>query len=287
MTALKYAIYAIFGYMIGLCYFCYMQTDIKTTTEVVEVGNDSEKSSRETYPIKPFKSIEIFVGNVYKKYGDNGVHSNQTIAEANNLSTNSIKQTLSTSQQYGTMQRIHGEGYRVTDRFTKIFHPENEDQRNQAIIECIKGVPFYIPLFADYNEKIVPSIEGLTNRFVREFKMKSHIAKNAAEVFLRNLRDFNLITSRGVLMLKSEIKQPDNSLPKTPNDTNDGFKLQNSNVIKGDDVKIPIRLKGGKMAYLSFPSDFTDEDLIKIFKVLKAYIEAYGENINLNDLAKA
>src|SRR6266498_2820334 len=161
-------------------------------------------------------------------------------SDENNLSVNSIKQIVSTSNQYQCLKKIHGKGYKITEAFTKIFHPENDEEKIQTIIECIKNVPFYIPLINDYNEKVVPSIEGLQNRFIRDNKMKPHLAKAAAEIFIQNLKDFNL-------------------------------------------VEIPIRLKDSRMAYLSFPKDFTDDDLKKIFKVAKAYIEAYGDDIDLSD----
>lgn len=259
----------------------------KTNTEQTEIVGDSEKSSRETYPIKPFRLIEPFVGNVYKKYGGSGVHSNEKIADANNLSVNSIKQILSTCNQYGAMQRVHGVGYKITDTFTKIFHPENEEERLQAIIDSIKGVPFYVPLFSDYNEKLVPSAEGLQNRFIRDYNMKPHIAKNAADVFLQNLRDFNLVNARGVLIFRPDTKQQPSNVTETSGTNNTVETTKNPSSDEAEDmkaVKIPVRLKSGKMAYLSFPSDFTDEDLIKIFKVLKAYIEAYGDEIDLSKL---
>lgn len=49
-------------------------------------------------------------------------------------------------------------------------------------------------------------------------------------------------------------------------------------------ITIPIRLKGNRMASLTFPFDFNDEDLIKLFKVTKAYIQAYGENLDLSNI---
>lgn len=255
----------------------------------IELNGDND-NKRETYPIKTYKSVEAFIGNIYKRYGDVEILSNQKIADVNNLSPNSIKQILSTCQQYGCLQNVHGKGYKITDIFTKIFHPENEEERVSAIIECIKNVRFYIPLFNDYNEKVVPSIDGLQNRFIREFKMKPHIAKNAAEIFLQNLKDFNLINQRNILIFRNEFRssftQAENSTTEPINQSSAGVKSSNKITKDNSDeeqVKIPIRLKENRMAYLSFPNDFTDEDLRKIFRVVKAYIEAYGDNINLDE----
>ncbi len=265
-----------------------MTEDLKNNVADTDVSNDENK--RETYPIKTFKSIEVFVGNVYKKYGDSDLISNEKIADANNLSVNSIKQVVSTCVQYNSFKKVHGKGYKVTDAFTKIFHPENEEEKNQTIVECIRNVPFYRPLISDYTEKVVPSIEGLQNRFIRDNKMKPHLAKNAADVFVQNLRDFGLLNARNVLIFRSENKSTpptsnDVNTPNTPNgsgmsnvDKND----KNDQGNRNDLVEIPIRLKNSRMAYLSFPNDFTDEDLKKIFKVAKAYIEAYAEDENFN-----
>lgn len=134
-----------------------------------------------------------------------------------------------------------------------------------------------------------PSIEGLQNRFIRDNKMKPHLAKNAADVFVQNLKDFNLLNARNVLIFKSENK----SIPPIHNDTgvsqNNGTGTigaesseKNDQSNRTDLVEIPIRLKNSRMAYLSFPNDFTDEDLKKIFKVAKAYIEAYAEDENFD-----
>lgn len=267
-----------------------MSEEIKSTLAPTDANNDNE-NKRETYPIKTFKNVESFVGNIYKRYGDVDVLSTQKIADANNLSPNSIKQILSTCQQYGCLHNIHGKGYKITESFTKIFHPENEEEKVATIIDCIRNVRFYISLFNDYNEKVVPAVEGLQNRFIREFKMKAHIAKNAADIFLQNLRDFNLINSRNVLIIRNEFKSQiaasDNTVNEisVKNSVNSSTHNNNNNKDKYEDdkiIKIPIKLKDNRMAYLNFPQDFTDDDLRKIFKVMKAYIEAYGDNINLD-----
>ncbi len=256
--------------------------------DAVNAINTEKGKQRETYPIKTYKSIENFVANIYKKYGDTEIVSNEKVADANNLAANSIKQLLSTTQQYSALKNYHGKGYKVTEEFTNIYHPENDEERLLLIVQCLKGVPFYKPLFNDYEDKAVPSLEGLQNRFIREYKMKNHIAKNAAEVFIQNLKDFNLLNSRSILILPTsgknapleEVINKDNGSGTTPPYKPQGENGNNDNEEKV--IKIPIRLKGGRMAYLNFPSDFEDEDLLKIFKVLKAYIEAYGENINLS-----
>ncbi len=254
---------------------------VNTPSDTVETEN-----KRESYPIKTFKWIEPFIGNVYKKYGSEGLHSNEKIADANNLSVNSIKQIVSTGTQYGCFIKVHGKGYQISEVFTKIFHPENSDEKRILITDCLKNVPFYAPLFTDYNEKVVPSIEGLQNRFIRDFKMKTHLARNAAEIFTQNLKDFDLINSRNVLILPNE-----NSGNNSKQENNVGSEqkntFENTPPVDGNEspsVTIPIKLKGNRMASLSFPLDFSDEDLTKLFKVAKAYIEAYGENIDLSKI---
>jgi hypothetical protein len=253
-------------------------TDTPVNTSV---DNDKE---RQSYPVKTFKVIEPFVGNVYKKYGNTEIISNQKVADANNLAANSIKQMLSTSQQYTSLRNFHGKGYQVTEEFTHIYHPENEDEKLQLIVKCLKDVPFYRPLFNDYEDKAVPSIEGLQNRFIREYKMKEHIAKNAAEIFIQNLKDFNLLNARNILILPTSNNSAaaansvnngngnHNSNPKNTDNNNEDSEENNEN-----NIKIPIRLKGGRMAYLSFPAKFEDDDIKKMFKILKAYLSAYAD----------
>ncbi len=116
--------------------------------------------------------------------------------------------------------------------------------------------------------------------------MKPHLAKNAAEVFTQNLKDFDLINSRNVLILPNG-----NSGNNSKQENNVGSEqkntFENNTPVDGNEitsVTIPIKLKGNRMASLSFPLDFSDEDLTKLFKVAKAYIEAYGENIDLSKI---
>ena len=247
--------------------------------ELAELSSDNE-SKKGTFPVRPMNGLIPFIGNVYKKYGASDYHSIEIIADANDLSVNSIKSLVSTGQQYSFLIKSHGTGYKITDQFAKIFHPQDDSERMQAAVECIKNVPFYKQLIKDYEGQVVPSIEGLVNVFVRKYEMKVNRAKIAAEVFTQNLRDYELINSRNILILKlksvtvppinteplNEVHSTGNKLPSIiNNEEEDGM------------IKIPIRLKGKRMAYLSFPDEYDDQDLLRILRVIKAYVTIYNE----------
>lgn len=246
---------------------------------------DSEGKKGTTFPVKTQKGIIPFVGSVYQKYGAHDYHGNEIFADANNLAVNSIKSLLSTSQQYGFLKKAHGTGYKITPEFTKIFHPIDERQKDETMVECLRAVPFYKNLFTAYDGQMVPSSEGLVNFFVRDFDMKQNRAKIAADIFLQNLKDLGLVNNRGVLILKAKVHTPHTPAqeapavpPNPPKDVDEEDEM----------IKIPIRLKGKRMAYLSFPNDYTDQDLKRIEKVIKAYVDIYSDkddkDIDVSDL---
>ena len=54
-----------------------MSEDLKNSQ--AETESTDIENKRETYPIKTFKAIEPFVGNVYKKYGNSDILSNEKL----------------------------------------------------------------------------------------------------------------------------------------------------------------------------------------------------------------
>jgi hypothetical protein len=224
-------------------------------------GGDSKESKRRSYPVRELKYIIEFVTKIYNELGANQFHSKEDIAKIHNLSPEYIKKPLSTCQQYRLLDLKHGVGYKVSALFVKIHKPLSEDERLSAIIESIRSIEIFNKLIQDYSGHSVPSLSGISNNIHRGFDLKTQIAQKVAELFVRNLNDFNLVDLSGQLTLKPNVKKQEQEKPK-------------DDVVNPPDEKnsvvINIPLKDGRKAYITIPENYTSADLLKISKFVDA-----------------
>lgn len=252
-----------------------------STNDPLDDDNQSkEGKKRVSYVSKDLKSIIDFVAKVYNQLGHTAFHSNKAIATVHGLSPDSIKLHLSSSQQYKLLEIKHGTGYKVTDHFQKIYLPRTENEKRSAIIESLKNPETYQQLFRDYEYHVVPT-DGVKNQFIRAFGMKEDVAVKAAQVFMDNLKDYELLDSRGVLtsamptkpvvpdvtpVIEEKNEATDNSssngIQHQPPVVNKGNKVIFQSEIEADGKKtIPIYLIGNKQALFVYPDDITEEDI--------------------------
>jgi hypothetical protein len=189
-----------------------------------------------------------------------------------------IKQNLSTSQQYGLLEIKHGTGYRVTPLFVKIFRPVNDTEKNQGIIESLRTPELYKGLIELFQSHIVPPVTGLTNVILRKYDFKDKIAERAAEIFLQNLKDFGLLNANNVLILNPSFALVRKEEGETiiEDETKEETRLKDTpiehSILENPEVvNIVIPLKsGGKKAHLLIPDNYTTEDLERIAKFVEA-----------------
>lgn len=250
-----------------------------------ENQQSNEGRKRISYVSKDLKTIIEFVAGVYNKLGHTEYHSNKAIATVHGLSPDSIKLHLSSAQQYKLLELKHGTGYKVTDHFQKILLPRNENEKRGAVIESLKNAETYQQLFKDYEYHVVPT-DGVKNHFIRSFGLKEDVAIKAAQIFIDNLKDFDLLDSRGVLTsampskpVVPEVKK-DNEEPKedlrfdvnndtsaTANDKNTQTPaIISTNEFTGstkyvDHVWIPIHITKGETAVFAYPKNISENDI--------------------------
>lgn len=271
------------------------------------VEDDSQLSKegkkRISYVSKDLKSIIDFVGRIYNQLGHTTHHSNKAIATVHGLSPDSIKGHLSSAQQYKLLELKHGIGYKITEHFQKLYLPKNDNEKRVAIIESLKNAETYQPLFKDYEFHVVPS-DGIKNHFIRSYGMKDDVAMKAAQVFLDNLKDFELLDSRGVLIsgLPSKPVIPEiNPEGQDTSDTNNGSsgneqpqhdlparanvnKLIFQSELDATGKKtIPIYLIGNKQALFVYPDDIDEDDI----ELVKHQIDGVLLRIKLESRKKA
>lgn len=252
-----------------------------TASEDAVSQKDAKK--RVTWVSRDHKSMVEFVSAIYKNLGHTDYHSNKAIATVHGLSPDSIKQQLASCQQYKLLEIKFGTGYKVTDLFKKIILPLNDIEKRNSIIESLKSPETYSGLFKQYEFHIVPPINGIKNHFVRNSHMKEDIAERAAQIFIDNLNEYNLLDARGVLV---------SGMPAISKD--DGNKdLSKDKPASGgqetpppppppppaDDLfELPIPLPNRRKAYLRYPlENLTRKDINVITKALEFIASSLDE----------
>lgn len=255
--------------------------NLNTEDVSIDDVNQKEAKKRNSYVSRDHRSMVEFISNVYKNLGHSNYHTNKEIATVNGLSPDSIKQHLTSGQQYGLLEIKHRIGYKITDLFKRIYLPINELERKAAIVESLKTPSTYQQLFKEYEYHVVPPISGIKNHFVRHIHLAENIAEKAAQVFIDNLRDYELLDSRGVLISGMVSKQ-------NSNETNN---VKGDNGVSNDYTppppttppaytpppppddglfELPIPLPNKRKAYLKYPIDsLTKKDIKVITKALE------------------
>ena len=248
-------------------------------TNVMDKNNSIENEKRTSYVSRSHKSMVEFVATIYKSLGRTEYHSNKAIAAIHQLSPASIKQQLTSCQQYRLLEIKFGTGYKVTELFNRIYLPINDSEKRAAVVESLKSPDTYQQLFKEYEYHIVPPVSGIKNHFVRNFQYKDDIAEMAAETFIENLHDYNLLDNRGVLISAMAVKSNTNTA-NNENDNKAEIKPQElptpSNSapepVKPDDglFELPIPLPNRRKAYLRYPlENLTKKDIKVITKALE------------------
>jgi hypothetical protein len=249
-----------------------------------EATTQKEAKKRIPYVQKDLKSMIEVGSKIYNQLGHTTYHSNKAIAIVIGLSPDSIKQHLSAAQQYKILELKHGIGYKITDHFQKLFLPKNENEERLAVIESLKNPETYEQLFKDYEYHTVPT-EGVKNYFIRNYDQKEGQALKLTQIFIDNLKDYDLLDSRGVLTsglpskpIVPEVKtEVDEQAPSGNNGSQDDNDSERNMlpIIKNTGAKVifqteldaagkktvPIYLTDSKQAMLVYPDDITEDDI--------------------------
>jgi len=242
-----------------------------------DINAVKEAKKRTSYVSKDHQSMVEFVAGVYKNLGYSEYHSNKAIAAVHLLSPDSIKQHLTSAQQYRLLEIKFGVGYKVTDLFKRIFLPVNDVERRAAIIESLKSPDTYQQLFKEYEFHVVPPVNGIKNHFVRNFHFKEDVAEKSAFIFIENLKEYGLLDARGVLisgMVAKPVEVERNTEPITEvlvkQDAPPITYTSPSRAAEDDLFELPIPLPNKRRAYLRYPVDnLTRKDINVITKALE------------------
>ncbi len=101
---------------------------VENNNKIEDAAIQKEVRKRVSYVARDHKSMIDFVAAIYKNLGHTDFHSNKAIATLHKLASDSIKQQLTSAQQYKLLEIKFGIGYKVTELFKRILLPINDHE---------------------------------------------------------------------------------------------------------------------------------------------------------------
>ncbi len=179
--------------------------------------------------------------------------------------------------QYGLLVPV-GKGLQVSRLYERIETPIYGDtDRKAAKVEAFNNSPLYKKLIENFNNRILPNEEGLSNALkTKDYGVNSVTCGKAAKVFYENGRAIGIIDGNNRLGFIQP--KPSNGVPAINNTppTEQNNNGESSNKDQNDDeslvrIVVPFGKSGdSKKAFVLLPKDYTNKDLNKIGKFLEA-----------------
>lgn len=243
---------------------------------------EKSKSSRQrsvAYPSYPIKACIDLVTKIDSHFSDVLFTNREAISKELKLSGGALLMNLSSCVQYDLLKLKQNEGYKPTAIFKKIKKPLPEENITDAYLECFNAPELYKKLILDFNGKQLPQESGLANILDRKYSVVGNASLLAAKTFLKNVSFIGLSDADNVLHIA---KQEEFSI-HADTDTRRGEKPKEEkkeevlalppSTTDYTTVEIPIFLSGAKrQAKITLPTDFNDEEISKIIKVLNGYL---------------
>jgi len=238
------------------------------------------------YPAIDLKEAVDFANKISEHFTDAQSVSRADIAAVLDKSEGTITRPVAALVHYSLVQKT-GEGYQLSTLYKDIRNPINDKDLKTSLIKAFNSPKLFLELIEKFNGHVIP--EELRTHLVRFHSISEKVADDAAENFLASGRYAGVINDKNILNLSNNNKSHDeesindskvnNVSDEYIEDDKDQLHLRLPAHEETPDEQIetvPIRLKGGKHAYLKYPADITKKDL-KIIRrqldVLEAYVE--------------
>lgn len=231
------------------------------------------------YPSYSLSESVDFVKSINQHFGNTTFNTREGIAQVLGTGVGTLLMRLSTATQYGLLEMKSKEGYKPTPLFTSLYKPLNDLEKYAAQIECLGNSELYYKLIGQFSGKQLPTPEGLSVLLYRSYKVAEDASLKVAKIFLNNLTEAGLINGN------NELKEDEIPLLEQKKQTAEEFTYITGPIKKqlntptnyidiippvpDNIIQIPIFLKGvNRMAKVLIPSDFTNEDLDQISKMV-------------------
>jgi hypothetical protein len=253
----------------------------------IEATKKIPKQRSEPYPALTLESNLKFVEKIYNAFADSRYIPTEDISKTLGQSGGAFLIQLSSAVQYGLLEKNYSVGYKPTPLFKKIYKPTPTENVRDSQIEAFCKPPLYSKLIEEYRDKQLPSEAGLSNILDRSYGIIGNACAAAAKVFIKNLVFLGLLSDGNVLKFDSYIPFVEEHSEQPPNDNNNQenkmqiFLPANNHKqsaaasnVKSEVKEIAFVLKGDdRNAKLILPSDYNDEDLKRVIKILDVYIQ--------------
>lgn len=260
--------------------------------ENTELKNKAPRIRSVAYPSFTLQNCIEFTKKIDDEFTGVVFTPREAIAKTVSSSGGALLMRLSSCVQYGLLTLKSNEGYKPTDLYRKIKRPLPSEDVKDFYKECFQKPELYKKLIKDFNEKQLPQLNGLSNILDRNYGVKGAAATLASKIFLTNLQWIECIGEGNTLKLDGGITPieevtPDNidqieknnssNQPKNTtillNPSNENTFINQKQQVNSQVKEIPVFLKGiGREAKIILPIDFTDEDILKVSKVLSGYL---------------
>lgn len=184
---------------------------------------------------------------------------------------------LSSCRQFGLVELRKKEGYKPTEAFYKATRGRTEQDKKDALIQCLKTPTIYGDFISKHNGEPIPS--DLPSIFYWDYKITEGAKNEAAEIFRTCLDQLGLIKD-GKLNLtsaneeqeeeivKEEVKIDEIKKDKETPIVNDGVqKIIPPAGKKSADIKIGV----GRFVTVIFPENITNEEIDRFIKNLELW----------------
>jgi hypothetical protein len=268
--------------------------------------NDKRKIERSAaYPNAPIEQSIEFVRQIRKPFLK-AVFTRESLSAI--LGKSEVKREVSTASQYGLLEKLAGEGYRITQLAEHILDPISPEEKADNCVECFKKPKLYNELIEKYKGHTLPSDEQLRVILTRQHGITSAAAPQVVEVFIENAIYVGLLNQQRVLMpttstelaVRNKVESANSDSDKTPetntpnsstytpsqierpvnqglasnsNDAHNQHQLPEDLVGK---IKITIPLSGKKVALLTYPETINAKDI----KILAMQIDQLALTID-------
>jgi hypothetical protein len=259
----------------------------------IESENTKFKSPRirsSAYPSYDIEYCVEFTKKFHQNFGNSNYIQREEIAKVLKISVGHIQTQLSSSVQYGTVEMKTKSGYKPSLSFLKIYKPISEDERREALIDCLLKPDLYKKLLLQFKDSTVPTASALATILFRNHNIAEAASESAAEIFIKNLNDLSLLDNENNLLLNRDISDLEESQTGSPKEepakNHTGAKQPQVKIIRKQEhhqfneeqihpetYPIPIPLKGNRVATLIIPKDIQNEDLDKIVRFIDALRE--------------
>ena len=205
------------------------------------------------------------------------------------INKSDVSREVAAGVQYGLLEKLVGEGYKITQAALHIISPISEAEKADNIIECFKKPKLYNDLIEKYNNQALPPDSQFQVILHRFHSIAESATAHVAKVFIHNATFAGLLNKQRVLSngklkpvdeplkadLPEEERQPESSTPP-PQDTGNTNRATTSSVgnssnkqpllLEAGMIKVDIHLTGKKTAQLVYPSSINEKD-IQIFEL--------------------